>query len=35
MKRKTKEDVEPENFKIPEIRARGKLAKKVGDRSIY
>jgi len=35
IKRKTREDSEPETFKIPEVRARGKLAKKVGDRSIY
>jgi hypothetical protein len=35
IKRKTQEDSEPENFKIPEVRVRGKLAKKVGDRSIY
>ncbi len=35
MKRKTKEDSEPDNFKLPEIKARGKLAKKAGDRSIF
>ena len=35
IKRKTKEDSEPDTFEIPEVRARGKLAKKVGDRSIY
>jgi hypothetical protein len=35
IKRKTKEDSEPENFELPEMKARGKLAKKLGDRSIY
>ncbi len=34
-KRKTREDSEPENFRLPEMRAKGKLAKKAGDRSIY
>ncbi len=35
IKRKTREDSEPETFRLPEIRAKGKLAKKVGDSSIY
>jgi hypothetical protein len=35
IKRKTKEDSEHENFKLPELRAKGKLSKKIGDRSIY
>ena len=35
IKRKTREDSEPDNFRLPEMRAKGKLAKKAGDRSIY
>ncbi len=35
IKRKTREDSEPDNFRLPEVRAKGKLAKKAGDRSIY
>lgn len=35
IKRRTQEDSDPENFRLPEVRAKGKLAKKVGDRSIY
>ena len=34
-KRRTQEDSEPENFRLLEVRAKGKLARKVGDRSIY
>jgi len=34
IKRKTQED-SPETFEIPEVRVKGKLAKKVGDRSIF
>ena len=34
IKRRTKED-EPDNFVLHEVKARGKLAKKVGDRSIF
>lgn len=35
IKRRTQEDSDPENFRLPEVRAKGKLAKKVGDRSVY
>ena len=35
IKRKTREDSEPDDFKLPEVRAKGKLAKKAGDRDIY
>jgi len=35
IKRRTQEDSEPENFRLPEIRAKGKLAKKAGERDIY
>jgi len=35
IKRKTRDDIEPEDMKVKEIPLRGKLAKKVGDRSIF
>jgi hypothetical protein len=35
IKRKTQEDSRPEDFMKEEIRARGKLARKLGDRTIF
>jgi len=35
IKRRTRDDSEPENMTVEEIRLRGKLAKKIGDRSIF
>jgi hypothetical protein len=35
IKRKTRDDIEPEDMNVNEIRLRGKLAKKVGDRTIF
>lgn len=35
IKRRTQDDSNPEDFKVLEIRARGKLAKKIGDRTIF
>jgi len=35
IKRRTQDDSEPENFNAGAVKARGKLAKKIGDREIY
>jgi len=35
VKRKTRDDSEPEEMVVNEIRLRGKLAKKTGERSIF
>jgi hypothetical protein len=35
IKRRTRDDSEPEEMTVEEIRLRGKLAKKIGDRSIF
>jgi len=35
IKRKTRDDIEPEDMKVNEIPLRGKLAKKIGDRTIF
>jgi len=35
VKRKTRDDFEPEEMVVNEIRLRGKLAKKTGERSIF
>jgi len=35
IKRKTRDDIEPEDMNVNEIQLRGKLAKKVGDRTIF
>ncbi|MBN1682288.1 hypothetical protein JW865_01895 [Candidatus Bathyarchaeota archaeon] len=35
IKRKTQESISPEDFMKDEIRAKGKLARKLGDRSIF
>jgi hypothetical protein len=35
IKRRTQDDTEPEDFKVEELRAKGKLARKLGDRSIF
>lgn len=35
IKRKTRDDIEPEDMKVTEIPLRGKLAKKIGDRTIF
>jgi hypothetical protein len=35
VKRRTRDDSEPEEMAINEIRLRGKLAKKTGERSIF
>lgn len=35
VKRRTRDDTEPEEMVVQEIRLKGKLAKKMGDRSIF
>ena len=35
VKRKTRDDIRPEDMFKEEIRARGKLARKIGERSIF
>ena len=35
VKRKTKDDLRPEDILTDEIKPRGKLAKKIGERSIF
>ncbi|UCH57842.1 MAG: hypothetical protein JSV18_02765 [Candidatus Bathyarchaeota archaeon] len=35
IKRKTRDDHEPDDFLLDEIRARGKLMRKTGERSIF
>jgi len=35
IKRRTRDDSEPEEMTVEEIRLRGKLAKKTGERSIF
>lgn len=35
VKRKTREDVEPEEFIVEEIRVRGKITRKIGEKTIF
>jgi hypothetical protein len=35
IKRRTREDIRPEDILKEEFRARGKMAKKIGERSIF
>ncbi len=35
IKRKTREDVEPEEFTVEEIRVRSKITRKIGEKTIF